>query len=969
MPADTFGLAEGHAVVSDATQSSALTTLAFGPFRLIPARGILLEGDKPCRLGSRAMELLIALIECAGETVTKQDLLARAWPGITVDDANLRVHMAALRKVLGDGQDGARYIVNVMGRGYCFVAPVTPEDGPVPQPAAVPHARFQHNLPAPLTRVLGRGDAVEAIAVQVPMRRCVTIAGPGGIGKTTVAVVVAERLLPVYDDGVWFIDLATITDPQIIPFAMASVLGFSVSSANPVASLMAFLQDKRLLLLLDNCEHMIDSVALLAEAILRHAVNVSVLATSREALRAEGEWVYRLKPIDTPPEKDSLTAAEALRSAAVQLFVERASASLDGFQLTDADAPIVAEICRRLDGLPLAIELAAVRIDMFGLRGLLAVLNEHFLLLAQGHRTAQPRQQSLLGALDWSYQLLTPVEQTILRRLSAFRGDFTLDAAIAVAAGDGISMEQIYGGVLTLSTKSLITTDVTGEAPQHYHRLLQVTRAFVARKLRESDESDRVVRRHAAYLCRLLHQAEADWEVMGRPLWLEVYARAIDDVRVVLDWAFSPDGDAAIGVALTAAALPLGFQLSLIDELRGWVERALLHASLIAPPQPLPEMRLNIALIRMAHNTVAPMPGPTLGFDRAVELSLQLDDRVHQIEPLVGQAGHRLATADYAVAAELASKASAIAEALADPKAILGVNRVAAQANHFNGDHATARELATRVLEDPIKQISLAYNSMPVDRRVSMRVVLARIAWMQGFPDAAATLVGQAIDFAAADSAFSLCQALVLGAIPIALWRGDDAAAEAMTARLAEQASRYTLAYWQSWATAFGALLQQRAGTIGEHPKPFSAMQLDTFATFSKDHLVQATILRAETGEAGWCQAEIHRAQGEWLLAQGAPGGADAAEALFQRSLSVAQRQGALSWELRAAISLARLWQRRGRTAEGRVLLSGVLQRFTEGYATADLKEAADLLAGMTPAVAVIKPATRVATQVRRRPR
>ena len=952
--------------------ASSLTTdasLTFGPFRLIPERGLLLEGDKPCRLGSRAMEILTALIERAGETVTKQDLLARAWPDTFVDDANLRVHVAALRKVLGDGQGGARYIVNVMGRGYCFVAPVLRGDDLLPQSTPPPQSPRQHNLPAPLTRVLGRGDAVEAVALQVPMRRCVTITGPGGIGKTTLAVAVAEKLLPVYDDGVWFVDLATIADGQIIPLAIASVLGFSLSSDSPVASLMTFLRDRHILILLDNCEHVVDSVAPLAETMLRSAPNVHILATSREALRTAGEWIYRLKSIETPPPGDILTAQQALAFPAVQLFVERASASLDGFTLTNADAPIVAELCRRLDGLPLAIELVAVRIDMFGLRGLANVLDDHFLLMSEGQRTALPRQQSLLGALDWSYRLLSTVEQTILRRLAVFRGDFTLDAAIAVAGGDGISEEEVYSGMLTLSSKSLVTTDVTSDSPQHHHRLLHVTRAFVSRRLRESGENARIDRLHAEYLCRLLTQAEADWEAMERPRWLQTYAHAIDDVRSALDWAFSPAGDAVIGVALTALALSLGFQLSLLDELRNWVERALLHASLIVPPQPLPEMRLNIAMVRMSHNMAVPTAGWAPGSDRAVELSRQLDNVAYQTEPLIGQADHCLGAADYTGAAQLVAMAGKVAEASGDPKAVLGVNRIAAQAHHYNGDHASARRLATRVLEHPIAQIPLAYNSLPVHRRVSMRIVLARIAWMQGFAEEAAELAGQAVDFAAGDSAFALCQALALAAIPIAIWNGDDSAADALTATLVDHGSRYSLGYWQSWGTAFQSLLLIHSGGAADRPKLSGALQLDTFTTFSADYLVPATILRADSGAAGWCQPEIHRAQGEWLLAHGAPGAADVAETLFQRSLDAARRQEALAWELRAATSLMRLWQRSGRSHEGQMLVSGVLRRFTEGHATADLREAAALLETDAAGTATIIPLARSRMSALRRQR
>ncbi len=944
--------------MSSSRAADADYALTFGPFRLVPAQRVLLEGGKVCRLGSRAMEILLALIERAGQTVTKQDLLARAWPDTVVDEANLRVHVAALRKVLSDGHDGARYIANVMGRGYCFVASVSQDHG-APAPAGPAAPTVRHNLPALLTRVLGRADAIEAVALQVPMRRCVTIAGPGGIGKTTVAIAAAEKLLAVYDDGVWFIDLAVVTDPQLIAFAIASVLEFSAAAASPEASLAAFLSDKRMLLVLDNCEHVVDAVAPLLETILRRAPAVCCLVTSREALRAEGEWVYRLRPIETPPATDTLTAAEALRFGAVQLFVERASESLDGFALSDADAPVVAGICRRLDGLPLAIELAAARIDMFGLRGLAAVLNDHFLLHSRGHRTAQPRQQSLLGALEWSYRLLSPVEQTILHRLVVFRGDFTLEAATEVAAGDGISLEQIYAGMLTLSAKSLVATDVSAETPQHHHRLLHVTRAFVALRLGELPERGRVVRRHAEYLCRLLVRAEADWETMERRQWLAVYARVIDDVRAALDWAFSPDGDAAIGVALTAWSLPLGYQLSLIDELRVWVERALLHAGSIAPAQPLPEMRLNIAMIRLSQNLTVPVPGWAPGFDRAVELSRQLDDPAQQVEPLIGHVTYCLGAADYGGAVALCDRARAIAEATGSAKALLGVDRVAAQARHFHGDHATAQRLARDVLEHPIRRIPLAYNATPVTRHVAMRGVLARIAWMQGSPDEAASLARAAIEFAADDSAFALCQTLVLAAIPIAIWCGDDAAAEAMTGDLDARASRYSLGYWRSWVPAFRALLQMRAGNLVDPPRLTGPFQLDTFATFAVEHLVPATIERAGSGQSGWCQPEIHRAQGEWLLARGAPGAADAAEALFQQALDVARRQGALAWELRAAMSLAQLWQGHGRAQEARTLLSGVAQRFTEGHATADLRQAAALLAGTPPVTAGVAPSLR----------
>ena len=350
-------------------------------------------------------------------------------------------------------------------------------------------------------------------------------------------------------------------------------------------------------------------------------------------------------------------------------------------------------------------------------------------------------------------------------------------------------------------------------------------------------------------------------------------------------------------------------------------------------------------------------------------LSRQLDGLQHQTEPLIGQAAQQLGAGDYAAAAELASHAASIADASGDPKAVLGVHRVAAQAQHFNGNHAIAEQLATSVLDHPIAQIPLAYNAMPVNRRVSMRIILARVAWMQGFPEKAATLARQAIELATDDSAFSLCQAFVLAGIPIALWSGDDAAALSMTGTLAEQGSRYSLGFWQSWVPAFHALLQHRAGAIADPPKLTGALQLDTFTTFSVDLLAPATILRAETGEAGWCRPEIHRAQGEWLLAHGAPGAADAAETLFLRALGEARRQEALAWELRAATSVARLWQSRGRSQNGRALLTEMLQRFTEGHNTSDLQEATALLTSTPPVGGAGRPSVIRRVQQHRRAR
>ena len=323
--------------------------ISFGPYRLLAAQRLLLERDKPVRLGSRAFDSLAALVERAGEVVGKEELISRAWPQTFVEESNLKIQVGALRRALGDGQGGNRYVVTVPGRGYNFVAPVRREQA-LPATPAPPVPSTMHNLPFAVTRMIGRDDAVAALVARLSRERLVTIVGAGGIGKTTIALAVAERMMASYEHGVWLVDLAPLGDPRLVPSAVATVLGLETRTENSLHSLVAKLTDRRMLLVFDNCEHVIDAVAGLTAAILRGAPGVNVLATSREPLGMAGEREYRLLPLGIPATSSRLTAAEAAAFPAVQLFVERVRAIIEDFALTNANAPAVAEICRRLDG-------------------------------------------------------------------------------------------------------------------------------------------------------------------------------------------------------------------------------------------------------------------------------------------------------------------------------------------------------------------------------------------------------------------------------------------------------------------------------------------------------------------------------------------------------------------------------------------------------------------------------------------
>jgi DNA-binding winged helix-turn-helix (wHTH) protein len=292
--------------------------LSFGPFSLLVATRLLKRADEPISLGGRALDVLIALTERAGEVVSYRELISIAWPNVTVDEANLRVQIATLRKALSEGEDGSRYISNVAGRGYCFVAPVSHSTGRPTAAEGNADGEPRRKLPPRLARMVGRDEVVRVVSQQLIMGRFVSIVGPGGIGKTTVAVSVAHALLNGFSDAISFVDLSALTDPQLVPTAVASALGFMVQAHDPLGSLVAFLGDKKILLILDNCEHVIDSAAFLAERVISEAPQAHILATSREALRVEGERVHLLYSLDCPPGDDDLTAGEVLRYPAAR---------------------------------------------------------------------------------------------------------------------------------------------------------------------------------------------------------------------------------------------------------------------------------------------------------------------------------------------------------------------------------------------------------------------------------------------------------------------------------------------------------------------------------------------------------------------------------------------------------------------------------------------------------------------------
>jgi predicted ATPase/DNA-binding winged helix-turn-helix (wHTH) protein len=957
--------------------------IEFGHFRVLPHRRELLADGAPVKLGGRAFDVLMALVEARGAVIAKNALMARVWPDRIVEEKNLHVHLSALRAAFGADHDLIR---TVFGRGYHFagevhILPASPDERTDAGEAAVAPGLVlpPTNLPEPISELIGRDEELQEILAHAAGHRLVTLTGAGGIGKTRLALAVARKRLPELADGVWLAELAPLADPAFVPAAVAAALGLEFPTGEVSAQHVAnALNGKELLLVLDNCEHVIDAAARMAEALLRANPAVHVLATSREPLKAEGEWIHPVPPLAVPA-GHAEDGDDPLRYSAVRFFVERAQAAAH-FVPDRCSTALIAAICRRLDGIPLAIELAAARVAALGIEEVAARLEDRFLLLVDGRRTALPRHQTLRGTLDWSYELLPEPERMILRRLAVFAGPFALEAPIAVVASPEIAPSEVVDGLFNLVAKSLVAAEIDGTVVARY-RLLDTTRAYAFEKLGESGERERIARCHAGYYRDLFERAEAEWETRPTAEWAAKYGLQIDNLRAALDWAFSPRGDVSIGVALTAAAVPLWIHLSLLDECRSRVARALAAMEGGTDPDAPREMKLHAALgalLMYTHDRKDAVSGAGAAWTRAFEIAESLDDAEYRLVSLWGLCFFHFASSRHRMALEVAQRFCALAANRPDPNYRLVGERMIAASHYHLGDHSSARRHLERVLAEHVTpdhtSPSFRFQFRP---HAAARVLLAWILWLQGFPDQAIRAAENSVEEAhAANHVLSLCCALAQAACPIALLVGDVAAAESYLSLLLDQSTRHSLPLCPALGRRDrGVLLIKR----GDHDAGLRLLRAgrDEFgegrvdwrlATF-RDALagealgragkigdglvlVEEAIVHSERTEERWAFAELLRVKGELLLGQGGSTAAVAAEDHFRQALDWAYRQGALSWELRAATSLARLLRDQDRSADTLALLQPVYDRFTEGFETADLKAAKALLDALAEPVA-----------------
>jgi predicted ATPase/DNA-binding winged helix-turn-helix (wHTH) protein len=974
--------------------SEAPAGIAFGRFLVLPHRRELLADGRPVKLGGRAFDVLMALIDAHGAVVSKNALMARVWPDRIVEENNLQWQISALRAAFGADRNLIR---TVSGRGYQFTAEIDtafgspeadagtpigdaqPDAGEARSDGEIPGQLPPTNLPELISELIGRDDVLDEILSLASAHRLVTLTGAGGIGKTRLALAAARRLLPQFPDGVWLAEFSPIADPGLVPVTVGAAIGLDLGggavSAQRVAQSLA---GRRLVLVLDTCEHVISAAAVLAEAVLRAGGTLRLLATSREPLRAEGEWVYPVPPLAVPA-GDAEDVDDLLRYGAVRLFVERLRAGDPHFAPDRRSAAVIAAICRRLDGIPLAIELAAARAAVLGVEEVATRLDDRFRILTGGRRAALPRHQTLRATLDWSYELLGEPERVVLRRLAVFAGVFRLEAARVVVASPEITLVEVADGIANLVAKSLVIV-VAGSTVARC-RLLDTMRAYALEKLAEAGECEPVARRHAEYYCRLFERAEADCETWPAADWLAEYGPKIDNLRAALDWAFSPGGDAAIGVALTAAAVPLWLQLSLVDECRSRAEHALAALEAGASQDSRREMKLQAALGISLIYTRGPS-GPAVGaaWTRARQIADSLDDAEYRLRSLWGLWSFHVNGGRYRVALALAEEFLALAHKR--PAPISGTPALGGRPSgdwlegelmigmvkHNLGDPTGARRHFERVLADDVnRDPGSLIARYQLDHVVDARAWLAWILWLQGFPNQAMVAAECSIkDARAANHVVSLCHALSFAACPIALWVGDLVTAERYVGMQLDNSKRHALARMYAAARRFQGVLLVNQGDVtnGLRLLHASLNELREEANISTSFRFLTTMgqIAEALGHAGqvadglaaiekamtvagrieerWAIFELLRVKGELLLMQGGSGAAAVAEGLFRQALDWACGHGALSWELRAATSLARLLQGQGRSADALALLQPVYDRFTEGFDTADLKAA-----------------------------
>jgi predicted ATPase/DNA-binding winged helix-turn-helix (wHTH) protein len=935
--------------------------LGFGPFELSIGERILRRDGQMLSLGGRALDILIYLVDRPGEVIAKQELIGHVWSGVTVEEGSLRVHIAAIRKALADGQFGNRYIANIKGRGYSFVGTVVPLAGSTESRNA--KFRQQGRLPVRPIMMIGRETAVGEVSDKLRDERFVTLLGPGGIGKTTIATAVGHAAAEEFGGEVYFVELEGLTDPRHVAGAVATSLGIALKSKDPDLELVDLVGSRKLLIILDSCEHVIEAVASLAEQLYRQTEEAHVLTTSRELLKVEGEHCYRVLPLDCPPEGSEQTANAVLRYPSAQLFVQRVAARAGSVVLTDEEAPLVAEICRKLDGLPLAIELAAGQAAALGLKNTVARLGSRLELLRLSHRTAVPRHRTLKATLDWSYNLLSDGERIVLRRVAPFVGHFTLESARYVAGELGTGTGEIFDAIAGLAEKSLIATRI--DERQAQYRLLDTTRAYALEKLEEHAEIDVVFRRHAEYVAGYLESQRAVLLALPQAARVAAHLRRVSDVRTALEWSFGPRGDAEIATRLAAPATQLLLELSLLTECQLWSERAI---ALLGSQHPdsRREMEICATLPFALMYTEGNNQRVRAAFSRALDAAVRQQDLDYELRLLSGLFRYSYWTNDINNAIDLAARSKNVALKTQDPGDLALAESMLGAASHLTGNHLVAQKHF---------ESSLGYARTGSRFRAGLHLFnyvsfslagMARSLLYRGLLVQSLDYANRAIDEGRRSGRPAiLCRTLAM-VFPVFLASGNAELSAQCVGQIADLASAYALIPYRALATGQRGQLLLFQGTI-EYAIPllrkalkelrdqrYEMLNVDFFCELSAGLMttggheealaliVNQLDIQQQAGKF-LHMPNLLRMKGLALASRSVEDHAEAEQSLLS-SIDYAKRQSAGLFELKASTDLAELLLRQDRLPEGYKHLSAALDRTPAGIVSPAHRRALQVL-------------------------